>query len=214
MPIQGFARWGGLTSIVFAVVGLAGLALWFSGSGAPEGTENVSELADKLKSADRAVAGAWVIVVAMVALVVFACFLVARWGRQSGLMIVGAVLLIFAALVHTVENLLVAGLYGTTFGESARDAGPAADALWRTISSCSVFAFGLLGASAIFIGLAFLTELAEPRWLSVWGLATGFLGLLASLSLLYPALSFLPGPMNISLLAWLITVGVRAARTA
>jgi hypothetical protein len=68
VPIQGFARWGGLTSIVFAVVVLAGLALWFSGSGAPEGTESVSELADRLKSADRAVAGAWVIVVAMVAL--------------------------------------------------------------------------------------------------------------------------------------------------
>jgi hypothetical protein len=129
-------------------------------------------------------------------------------------MIVGAVLLMFAGLVHSVENLLVAGLYGTTFGEGSGDAGPAADALWRSISSCLVFAFGLLGTSAIFIGLAFLTELAEPKWLSVWGLATGFLGLLASLSLLYPGLSFLPGPMNISLLAWLITVGVRAARTA
>jgi hypothetical protein len=68
-----------------------------------------------------------------------------------------------------------------------------------------VLAFGLLGAGAMFIGLAFLRELDEPTWLSLWGLATGLLGLLASLSLLYPALSFLPGPMNISLLAWSIT---------
>jgi hypothetical protein len=214
VPIQGFARWGGLTSIVFAVGALAGLALWLTGSGMPEATEGASELADKLNSADRAVAGAWVLVVAMVALVVFACFLVARWGHQSALMIVGAVLLMFAGLVHTVENLLVVGLYGTVFREEARDAGPAADALWRSISACSVFAFGLLGAGAMFIGLAFLRELDEPTWLSLWGLATGLLGLLASLSLLYPALSFLPGPMNISLLAWSITLGIRAAQTA
>jgi hypothetical protein len=212
MPIQGFARWGGLSSIAFAVLALTGLALWFSGSGSPEGTDDISEVADKLNSADRAVAGAWLIVIAMVALVVFACFLLARWGRASGLMIAGAVLLMFAGLVHTVENLLVVGLYGSTVDEGAGDAGPAAEAIWRSISSCSVFAIGLLGAAAIVIGSAFLTELDEPRWLSLWGLATGTAGLLAALSFVYPAVSFLAALFNPSLLAWLITVGVRAAR--
>jgi hypothetical protein len=207
---DGFARWGGLASIVFAVLAIVGLAMWFTGAGSPEGYDDIAGLTEKLEDADRAVTGAWVLIVAMVWLVVYAVFLIARWGRESGVMLAGAVLLMFAGLVHIVENLLVVGLYSTTFKEGGTS--PAAESLWVSISSCSVLAFGLIGAGSLAIGYSHLSELGGPRWLGWWAVATGLLGLGASLSLLFPPVSFLPAPMNLSALALLIAIGVRTFR--
>ncbi len=210
MEQHGFRRWGGLTSIAVAVVGIAGLMMYFTGSGLAEGTDDIAVVADKLVSPDLAVAGAWLVIVTMVLLLVFAAFLHARWGRDAGFIHAGAVLLGAASVVHIVENILVVGLY-STLDEAGGD--PALQALWVSIWACSMLAFGLIGASSLAIAFAFLRELGGPHWLGWWGVATGVLGLTGSLSLLFPALSFTPPPANVSFLAWCIVIGARAARS-
>jgi hypothetical protein len=214
MTSAGFARWGGLTAIGFAAAAIAGLALWFTGAGMPEAHHSTADLADRAVSIERAIAGAWVLIVAMVILTGFSWWLMSRYGHRSALVAVGTGELALAAAIHLVENLLVIGLYGGILRPMAAAGGSdsaAGDALWAAASSASVLAFGVLGLGALMAGAGFLRDLDAPRWFGYWGVFTGVLGFVAALSGIFAGLSFLAGPFNLSLLAWLIVLGLRAA---
>ncbi len=204
---HGFRRWGGLASIAVAVFGIVGLAMYFAGSGLPESTDDVAVVANKVVSASLALAGAWLLILTMVFLLVFAAFLQARWGRDAGFMQAGAVLLGSAGIVHIVENILVVGLY-SALAEGGRS--PALQALWVSIWSCSVLAFGLIGAGTLGVAISFLRELGGPKWLGWWGMVTALLELSASLSLVFPAVSFLAAPSGVSFMTWCVAIGVWA----
>jgi hypothetical protein len=214
MTSTGFGRWGGLAAIGFAVAASVGLGLWFTGADMPEPHDSAADLADRVVSVDRAIAGAWVLVVAMVVLAGFAWWLMARYGHLSALVAVGAGEIALAATIHLVENLLVIGLYDGIIRPMASDGSdsPGGDALWAAASSASVLAFGVLGLGALMVGTGFLRDLGAPAWFGYWGVATGLLGLAAASSEVVTALSFLAGPFNLSLLAWLVTLGLRALR--
>lgn len=212
MP-AGFARWGGLTAIGFAAAAIAGLALWFTGAGMPEAHHSTADLAERVASIDRAILGAWVLILAMVVLAGFSWWLMARYGHRSALVAVAAGELALAATIHLVENLLVIGLYDgiirpMTASEGSGSA--AGDALWAAASSASVLAFAVVGLGALMAGIGFLRDLGGPRWFGYWGMLTGALGFAAALSGIFAGLSFLAGPFNLSMLAWLIVLGLRA----
>ncbi len=215
MTSTGFARWGGLTAIGFAAAATVGLALWFTGADMPEAHHSAADLADRVVSIDRAIAGAWVLILAMVVLAGFSWWLMTRYGHRSALVAVGAGELALAATIHLVENLLVIGLYDGIIrlmasGESNSLAG---DALWAAASSASVLAFGVLGLGALTAGIGFLRDLGAPAWFCYWGVITGLLGFAAASSGIFTGLSFVAGPFNLSLLGWLVTLGIRAARS-
>lgn len=65
MTAVGFARWGDLAAIGFAAAAVVGLALWFSGADIPEAHHSVADLAERVVSIDRAIAEAWVFILAM-----------------------------------------------------------------------------------------------------------------------------------------------------
>ena len=216
MTPPGFARWGGLSAIGFAAAAAVGLALWFTGADMPEAHHSAADLADRAVSIDRAITGAWVLILAMVILVGFSWWLLARYGQRSVLVAVGAGVLALAATIHLAENLLVIGLYDGIIRPMAASGGsdsPAGDALWAAASSASVLAFGVLGLGALMAGIGFLRDLGAPAWFGYWGVVTGLLGFAAASSGILAGLSFLAGPFNVSLLAWLITLGIRAMRS-
>ena len=212
---SGFARWGGLTAIAFAAAAIVGLALWFTGADMPEAHHSTADLADRVVSIDRAVTGAWVLILAMVVLVGFSWWLAVRYADRSALVAVGAGELALGAAIHLVENLIVIGLYDGIVRPMASGGSdsPAGDALWAAASSASVLAFGVLGLGSLMAGIGFLRDLGAPAWFGYWGVITGLLGLAAALSGMFTALSVLAGPFNVSLLGWLITLGLRAARS-
>ncbi len=217
MTSAGFARWGGLSAIGFAVAAIVGLALWFTGAEMPEAHHSAADLAERVVSIDRAIAGAWVLILAMVILTGFSWWLMARYGHRSAPVAVGAGELALAAAIHLVENLLVIGLYDGIIRPMAASGGSdsaAGDALWAVASSASVLAFGVLGLGALMAGMGFLRDLGAPPWFGYWGLFTGVLGFAAALSGIFAGLSFLAGPFNLSLLAWLIVLGLRAVRSS
>ena len=121
----------------------------------PEAHHSASDLANRVVSIDRAIAGAWVLIVAMVVLTGFAWWLVARYGHRSAWVGVGGGELGLAATIHLVENLLVMGLYDGIIRPmgSAGSTSPAGDALWAAASSASVLAFGVLGLGALTAGI-------------------------------------------------------------
>ncbi|WP_377010286.1 hypothetical protein [Arthrobacter sp. GCM10027362] len=214
MTSAGFARRGGLTAIGFAAAAIAGLALWLTGAGMPEAHHSAADLAERVVSIDRAITGAWVLILAMVVLAGFSWWLMARFGHRSALVAVGAGELALAATIHLVENLLVIGLYDGIIRPMAASDGSdsaAGDAFWAAASSASVLAFGVLGLGALMAGMGFLRDLGAPRWFGYWGVFTGVLGFAAALSGIFAGLSFLAGPFNLSMLAWLIVLGLRAA---
>lgn len=216
MTPAGFARWGGLTAIPFAAAAVVGLALWFTGADMPEAHHSAADLAKRVVSIDRAIAGAWVLILAMVIFVGFSWWLLARYGHRSTLVIVGAGELALAATIHLVENLLVIGLYDRIIRPMAASGGSdsaAGDALWAVASSASLLAFGVLGLGALMAGIGFLRDLGAPLWFGCWGVFTGVLGFAAASSGIFAGLSFLAGPFNLSLLAWLIVLGLRAVRS-
>jgi hypothetical protein len=212
---SGFARWGGLTAIAFAAAAIVGLALWFTGADMPEAHHSTADLADRVVSIDRAVTGAWVLILAMVVLVGFSWWLAVRYADRSALVAVGAGELALGAAIHLVENLIVIGLYDGIVRPMASGGSdsPAGDALWAAASSASVLAFGVLGLGSLMAGIGFLRDLGAPAWFGYWGVITGLLGLAAALSGMFTGLSVLAGPFNVSLLGWLITLGLRAARS-
>lgn len=213
MTSAGFARWGGLTAIGCAAAAIVGLALWFTGAAMPEGHDSAADLAERVASIDSAIAGAWVLILAMVILAGFSWWLMARYGHRSALVAVGTGELALGATIHLVENLLVIGLYDGIIRPMAASGGTdsaAGDALWAAASSASVLAFGVLGLGALMAGTGFLRDLGAPRWFGYWGTLTGVLGFAAALSGIFAGLSFLAGPFNLSLLAWLIVLGLRA----
>jgi hypothetical protein len=213
MTSAGFARWGGLTAIGFAAAAIVGLALWFTGAEMPEAHHSAADLAKRAVSIDRAIAGAWVLILAMVILAGFSWWLMARYGHRSALVAVGAGELALAATIHLVENLLVIGLYDGIIRPMAASGGSdsaAGDALWAVASSASVLAFGVLGLGALMAGMGFLRDLGAPPWFGYWGVFTGVLGFAAASSGIVAGLSFLAGPFNLSMLAWLIVLGLRA----
>lgn len=215
MASAGFARWGGLTAIGFAAAAIVGLALWFTGADMPEAHHSAADLAERVVSIDRAIAGAWVLILAMVILAGFSWWLMARYGHRSALVAVGAGQLALAATIHLVENLLVIGLYDGIIRPMAASGGSdsaAGDALWAVASSASVLAFGVLGLGALMAGMGFLRDLGAPPWFGYWGVFTGVLGFAAASSGVFAGLSFLAGPFNLSMLAWLIVLGLRAAQ--
>ena len=216
MASAGFARWGGLTVIGFAAVGVVGLALWFTGSGLPEAHHSAADLTERVVSINRAIAGAWVIILAMVILTGFSWWLMARYGNRSALVAVGAGELALAATIHLVENLVAIGLYDGIIRSMAASGGSdsaAGDALWAVVSSASVLAFGVLGLAAIAIGMGFLRDLGAPRWFGYWGVFTGVLGLASAASGIFAGLSFVALPFSLSMLAWLIVLGLRGVRS-
>jgi hypothetical protein len=152
----------------------------------------------------------------MVMLAGFSWWLMARYGHRSALVAVGAGQLALAATIHLVENLLVIGLYDGIIRPMAASGGsdsPAGDALWAVASSASVLAFGVLGLGALMAAMGFLRDLGAPPWFGYWGVFTGVLGFAAASSGIFAGLSFLAGPFNLSLLAWLIVLGLRAVRS-
>jgi hypothetical protein len=191
-----FLRRGGLLAIAFAVLALAGLALWFTGANMPEADHSAAELEQRANSVGRALAGAVVLICSMVALIGFARWLTARYPGGTP-MTVGAAILALGGLTHIVENVLVIRLYGGDISDG--------DVLWDVISAMSFTAFALLGFGALIIALG----LDGPGWLKTWGVISGCLGIVAGLSGFVTALSFIAGPFNISLLGWLIVVGLR-----
>ena len=216
MACSGFARWGGLTAIAFAAAAVVGLPLWFTGADMPEAHHSAADLAERVVSVDRAIAGAWVLILAMVILAGFSWWLVARYGHRSALVTVAAGQLALAATIHLVENLLVIGLYDGIIRPMAASGGSdsaAGDALWAVASSASVLAFGVLGLGARMAGMGFLRDLGAPPWFGYWGVFTGVLGFAAASSGVFADLSFLAGRFNLSMLAWLIVLGLRAARS-
>ena len=217
MTAAGFARWGGLlTAIGFAAAAIVGLALWLTGAHMPEAHHSAADLAERVVSIDRAIAGAWVLILAMVILAGFSWWLMARYGHRSTLVAVGAGELALAATIHLVENLLVIGLYDGIIRPMAASGGSdsaAGDALWAVASSASVLAFGVLGLGALTAGIGFLRDLGAPPWFGYWGVFTGVLGFAAASSGIFADLSFLAGPFNLSMLAWLIVLGLRAVRS-
>jgi hypothetical protein len=216
MTSAGFARWGGLTAIGFAAAAIVGLGLWLTGADMPEPQHSTADLAQRVVSIDRAIAGAWVLILTMVMLAGFSWWLMARYGHRSALVAVGAGQLALAATIHLVENLLVIGLYDGIIRPMAASGGsdsPAGDALWAVASSASVLAFGVLGLGALMAAMGFLRDLGAPPWFGYWGVFTGVLGFAAASSGIFAGLSFLAGPFNLSLLAWLIVLGLRAVRS-
>lgn len=147
----------------------------------------------------------------------FSWWLVARYGYRSALVAVGAGELALGATIHLVENLIVIGLYDSIIRPIAASGGsdsPAGDALWAVASSASVLAFGVLGLGALMAGMGFLRDLGAPSWFGYWGVFTGVLGVAAASSGIFAGLSFLAAPFNLSMLAWLIVLGLRAARSS
>nr|WP_258805912.1 hypothetical protein [Pseudarthrobacter sp. NS4] len=141
----------------------------------------------------------------------------ARYGYRSALVAVGAGELALGATIHLVENLIVIGLYDGIIRPMATLGGldsPAGDALWAVASSASVLAFGVLGLAALMAGMGFLRDLGEPSWFAYWGMFTGVLGFAAASSGIFAGLSFLAAPFNLSMLAWLIVLGLRAVRSS
>lgn len=63
-------------------------------------------------------------------------------------------------------------------------------------------------------GMGFLRDLGAPPWFGYRGVFTGVLGFAAASSGIYSYLSFLDGPFNLSMLAWLIVLGLRAVRSS
>ena len=175
---SGFARWGGLTAIAFAAAAIVGLALWFTGADMPEAHHSTADLADRVVSIDRAVTGAWVLILAMVVLVGFSWWLAVRYADRSALVAVGAGELALGAAIHLVENLIVIGLYDGIVRPMASGGSdsPAGDALWAAASSASVLAFGVLGLGSLMAGIGFLRDLGAPAWFGDWGVITGLLG--------------------------------------
>ena len=214
MTPVGFARWGGLSAIGFAIAAIVGLGLWFTGADMPEAHHSAADLAKRVVSIDRAIAGAWVLILAMVIMVGFSWWLLARYGQRSALVTVGAGALALAATIHLVENLLVIGLYHgiiRPMAASGASDSAAGDAIWAVVSSASVLAFGVLGLGAFMAAIGFLRDLGAPRWFAYWGVFTGVLGFAAASSGIFDGLSFLAGPFNLSLLGWLIVLGIRAS---
>ncbi|MBT2520789.1 hypothetical protein [Arthrobacter sp. ISL-28] len=217
MTSAGVARWGGLTAIGFAAAAIVGLALRFTGAEMPEAHHSAADLAERVVSIDRAIAGAWVLILAMVILAGFSWWLVARYGHRSALVAVGAGELALAATIHLVENLFAICLQDGIIRPMAASGGSdsaAGDALWAVASSSSVLAFGVLGLSALMAGMGFLRDLDAPAWFGYWGVFTGVLGFAAASSGIFADLSFLAGSFKLSLLAWLIVLGLRAARSS
>lgn len=213
----GFARWGGLTAICFAAAAIVGLALWFTGADMPEAHHSAADLAERVVSIDGAIAGAWVLILAMVILAGFSWWLMARYGHRSALVAVGAGELALGATTHLVENLLVIGLYDRIIrpmAASAQSDTAVGDALWAVATSASVLAFGVLGLGALMAGIGFLRDLGAPPWFGYWGVFTGVLGFAAASSGFFAGLSFLAGPFNLSMLAWLVVLGLRAVRSS
>lgn len=194
------SRRGDLLAIAFSVLAIGGLALWLSGANMPDNTMSAAELEERLNSRGLALAGAVVLIAAMVALLAFARWLRARYtGIQQ--VALGAAVLALGGLTHIVENVLVLVLYSGDISKG----GTLAD----VTGVMSNTAFGLLGMGALVAALGL-----TPTWLKIWGVITGLLGVAAALSYFAPSVSFLPGPFNISLLAWLVVVGVRGTRSS
>jgi fermentation-respiration switch protein FrsA (DUF1100 family) len=191
---------GGLLAIAFAALALGGLVLWFTGANMAEGTHSAGELAERVNSVDRAIAGAVVLIAAMVLLLAYARWLAMRFASNAAVKL-GAAILALGGLTHLAENILVIRLYS---GDIA-----AGDGLWDVISAMSNSAFALLGVGVLVAALGL-----TPRWLKIWGVVTGILGVASGLSAFAPSVSFLAGPFNVSLLTWLIVVGVRYSRPA
>jgi hypothetical protein len=83
MASAGLARWGGFTVIGFAAVAVVGLALWFTGADLPKAHHSAADLTERVVSIDRSIAGAWVLILAMVILAEFSWWLMARYGNSS-----------------------------------------------------------------------------------------------------------------------------------
>ena len=192
------SRRGDLLAGAFSVLAIGGLALWFGGANMPDNTMSAAELEDRLNSRGLALAGAVLLIAAMVALLAFARWLRSRYAGNQ-LVALGATTLALGGLTHLVENVLVVVLYSGDISDG--------DAVADVTGALSNTAFGVIG-----LGVGVAAMGLNPSWLKVWGVITSLLGVAAALSYFAASLSFLAGPFNISLMAWLITVGVRGAR--
>jgi hypothetical protein len=213
MSRNALVRYGGLTAVACTVLAATGLVVFLTGAALPDPTWSVADLAHKTNSFTQAVLGAWILMWAMVVVVAFAGWVAHRYGSDSVLVRSGAGVLVVGGVIHAVENLLVAGLYGQGLPAIAHGSGvdPGTAALSRTVDTASTFAFGVLGLAILLIALGLRFELGSPTWFAGWGLVAGVMGLLASLGLAVPALSGLAGPFNVLMLSWLCVLGVRAA---
>ena len=194
--MSNFERIGGWFAIPFAILALGGLGLWFYGADMPEDGQSAAQLADRANSVGIALTGAALLIAAMLCLLAYALWLRKRYSSNATIGF-GAAVIALGGLTHAVENMLVLRLYS---GDIA-----SGDGLWDVISSMSFIAFGVLGVGALIVAIG----LPSPAWLRGWGVIAGALGLGAALSYFAPALQFLPGPFNVGLLAWMITLGLR-----
>lgn len=179
---------GGLLAIAFALVAGIGLGLWFYGTDGAE-FDSVSDLERHLNSKSAAMAGATMIIAAMLVLFAFTRWLAEAY-RARPLVVVGATVLALGGLTHLIENVLVLVLFSGDMTSQG---------LWDTINALSYTAFGVLGAGALIAAIG----LPGPLWLRIAGVLTGLLGLGAAVSPWTGV--FLPGPQALPI--WLIALG-------
>lgn len=184
-PSQARSATGAYLPIAFAALAVLGLGLWFSGGG-EDGEPTTGGLV-----------GAAVICLAMLCLIGFASWLA---KSTTPLVRAGAAAFAVAGLLHLSENLLVLG--------PGRNGEGDASGVWDVIHVLGPTAFAVLGVGALLTSIG----LPAPGWLRIWGVVTGVAGLICGLSSIVAALEFLPGPFNVSLLGWLIVVGLRHRR--
>jgi hypothetical protein len=193
--MSGFVRNGGRLAIPFAVLAVIGLALWFYGANLPDEAMSAAEVEEHANSVGLALAGATVIIVSMLFLFAYAVWLRLRYPRNVTVG-AGALILALGGLSHLVENVLVLVLFSSDMSNG--------DALWRTISTLSFLGFGLIGVGTLVVSVG----LPGPRWLRIWGGVSGVLGVVAALGAFVPVLAVAAGPFNLSVLAWMITLGL------
>jgi hypothetical protein len=189
---------GGLRAVAFALTAIVGLALWFGGANMPE-NDSSDFIAKHLNNKTIAVIGAIVIIGAMLILISYARWLASAYPSDS-LVKLGAAALGLGGLTHVVENILVTVLFS---GDVAGH-----DGMWHTTQTLSHVAFGLLGFGALLVAIG----LQGPTWLRLLGGLAGVGGLCAAVEKMVPGLSFIAGPFNILLLAFLIALGFRTDR--
>jgi hypothetical protein len=194
---SGVLRAGRFLPIPFAVLSMAGLALWFSGIGDAD-LDSVQDLDDAINSKGGAFAGASLIIVAMVLLIAF-CVFVRQVYQDLPLVVSGATVLGLGGVAHLVENVLVWVLLG---GDVTKEQG-----LWDVITALSFTAFGLLGIGAVLISIG----IPGPRWLQVLGVVAGVLNILSGLGYFIAAL-WDNAPPPVLIIVWLILFGLWSPR--
>lgn len=197
-----------MLALLFVGLVVAGLAMWFTGANMPE-SDDVRVVFARIISRPLALAGAAVIIAAMIVFIPFARWL-SRHASGARFARAGTTIMAAGAICHLLENSLIFALFAAD--------GAGAQPLWTAIRLLSFSAFLLLGLGAVILSIGML-----PLWTRILGIVVGVLGVLSGVGgigivtgLLAPGnpLEVLAPPFSILLLVWLIVLGVRGSRVA